>query len=225
MNRLVKTKQMSEALLVSLLLAFSGGFQDAYTYVVRDHVFANAQTGNIVLMSTNLMEGNISKGIHYLIPLISFLLGVILADIIREKHPDLVHHHWRQSVLLLEMLVLGVAGFVHNNVLSTSLVSFSCAMQVQAFRKVNRKAYASTMCIGNIRAGASWLTKYMLHRNSEDLVEASDYFLVILFFALGAGIGGVYSNCTMDIHGILWTLPILCICYMLMRVNLEKGNK
>ena len=121
--------------------------------------------------------------------------------------------------------MLGVAGFVHNNVLSTSLVSFSCAMHVQAFRKVNGKAYASTMCIGNMRAGASWLTKYILHRNSEDLVEASDYFLVILFFALGAGIGGVYSNRTMDIHGILWTLPILCICYMLMRVNLEKGNE
>lgn len=43
---------MSESLILNLLLAFSGGFQDAYTYIVRDNVFANAQTGNIVLMST-----------------------------------------------------------------------------------------------------------------------------------------------------------------------------
>ena len=47
---------MSESMLLNLLLAFRGGFQDAYTYIVRDKVFANAQTGNIVLMSTYLME-------------------------------------------------------------------------------------------------------------------------------------------------------------------------
>ena len=52
-RRLSGERQMSEAMIVSAFLAFSGGFQDAYTYIVRDHVFANAQTGNIVLMSTH----------------------------------------------------------------------------------------------------------------------------------------------------------------------------
>ena len=43
--------QTSETFLLSSLLALSGGFQDAYTYNVRDKVFSNAQTGNVVLMS------------------------------------------------------------------------------------------------------------------------------------------------------------------------------
>ena len=225
MKRLVQTKQMSEALLVSMLLAVSGGFQDAYTYVVRDHVFANAQTGNIVLMSTNLLEGNITKAMHYLVPLGFFLLGVIVADIVRDKHPEFEHHHWRQTIVLIEMGILALSGFIKNNTLANGLVSFSCAMQVEAFRKVNGKAYASTMCIGNMRSGASWLTKYMLHKDKKDLFTACDYFLVILFFAIGAGVGGVYCNKTMDIHAILWTLPILAICCILMSINLEKGNK
>ena len=45
--------QMSEAFVTSVFLALSGGFQDAYTYFTRQEVFSNAQTGNIVLMSTH----------------------------------------------------------------------------------------------------------------------------------------------------------------------------
>ena len=50
-------KQMSEAFCNSAFLALSGGFQDAYTYNTRDQVFANAQTGNVVLMSQHFMSG------------------------------------------------------------------------------------------------------------------------------------------------------------------------
>ena len=41
------------------ILAVSGGFMDAYSYMCRGEVFANAQTGNILLMSINLAKGNI----------------------------------------------------------------------------------------------------------------------------------------------------------------------
>ncbi len=50
--------QTSESFRLSALLSFSGGLQDAYTYNVRDGVFANAQTGNVVLMSQNFMLKN-----------------------------------------------------------------------------------------------------------------------------------------------------------------------
>ena len=41
-------KQMSESFLTAAFLSVSGGLQDMYTYISRGHVFANAQTGNIV---------------------------------------------------------------------------------------------------------------------------------------------------------------------------------
>ena len=43
--------QMSEAFITALFLSVSGGLQDVYTYLYRGKVFANAQTGNIVLMA------------------------------------------------------------------------------------------------------------------------------------------------------------------------------
>ena len=58
-GRLLSENQMSEAFINSMFLALSGGFQDAYTYNCRDEVFSNAQTGNVVLMSQNFLEGKL----------------------------------------------------------------------------------------------------------------------------------------------------------------------
>ena len=48
--------QMSEAFITALFLSVSGGLQDVYTYLYRGKVFANAQTGNIVLMAVKLPD-------------------------------------------------------------------------------------------------------------------------------------------------------------------------
>ena len=44
---------MSESSFLTAILAIVGGFLDAYSYLMRGHVFANAQTGNIVLFGVN----------------------------------------------------------------------------------------------------------------------------------------------------------------------------
>ena len=48
----------AERLLPVALLTLSGGLQDAYTYLCRGRVFANAQTGNIVLLGHSLCAGS-----------------------------------------------------------------------------------------------------------------------------------------------------------------------
>ena len=72
-------KQTSETFLLSAVISLSGGFQDAYTYNLRDNVFANAQTGNVVLMSQHFMQGQWAKGIHYLFPLLAFASGILIS--------------------------------------------------------------------------------------------------------------------------------------------------
>lgn len=83
-GRLLSENQMSEAFINSMFLALSGGFQDAYTYNCRDEVFSNAQTGNVVLMSQNFLEGNFTAGLRYLFPILFFAMGVFLAEISRS---------------------------------------------------------------------------------------------------------------------------------------------
>lgn len=72
--------QTSESFRLSAILSFSGGLQDAYTYNVRGNVFANAQTGNVVLMSQNFMMRNWNSGIRYMLSLISFAAGVFITE-------------------------------------------------------------------------------------------------------------------------------------------------
>ena len=215
--RTKKQIQMSETFINSAVLAVSGGFQDAYTYFTRDKVFSNAQTGNVVLMSQNFMTGNIVGGIKYLFPFLAFGLGVFVTEQINAKYKMAKKIHWRQLVLLIEIAILTIVGFMPEslNMAATVMVSFSCAMQVQAFRKVNGFAYASTMCIGNLRSGTDALSVYVRERNKEQLIKAFHYFGIIFFFALGAGIGGNLSV-SWGVHTIWVSLVILFISMGLM---------
>ena len=61
-----KKVQISESIELGILLALSGGFMDAYSYMCRGKVFANAQTGNILLLGINISERNWHMALHYL---------------------------------------------------------------------------------------------------------------------------------------------------------------
>jgi uncharacterized membrane protein YoaK (UPF0700 family) len=184
--------QMSEALLTAVFLSLSGGLQDAYTYIFRGGVFANAQTGNIVLLSVSLFDGEWTRALHYFVPVLAFALGVLVSELIRARFKAFERLHWRQLVLAGEIVLLFVVAFLPEelNMLANATVSFSCAMQVQAFRKVNGYAFASTMCIGNLRSGVESLCAYMRTGSREAGRKSSRYFGVIALFALGAGAGG-----------------------------------
>ena len=164
-------KQMSESFLTAAFLSVSGGLQDAYTYIFRGKVFANAQTGNIVLLSQSIIDKDFVRAIHYLVPLLFFALGIAIAECIHVKFQRIQHIHWRQLILVLEILLLLVVGFLPTrlNLLANAMVSFSCAMQVQSFRKVNGYAFASTMCIGNIRSGTDALCAFIRTRDKNTL--------------------------------------------------------
>ena len=169
LTQVLPEKQMSEAFINSIFLAMSGGFQDAYTYFTRGKVFSNAQTGNVVLMSQHFMMGEWKDGLKYLLPLLAFAFGVLAAERIQAQFRFARGLHWRQGILLLEIAILLIVGFLPQtlNMTATILVSFSRAMQVQAFRKVDGYSYASTMCIGNLRSGTASLSMYFRERRPE----------------------------------------------------------
>ena len=95
--------QMSDSLLTALFVVLSGGFQDAYTYVCRGKVFANAQTGNIVLMSTHLFDGHYGESLRYMIPIVAFLMGTFFAEAVHSRLKHYEKIHWRQIILACEI--------------------------------------------------------------------------------------------------------------------------
>ena len=191
-----KPKQMSESMILGVVLTLAGGFQDAYSYNCRGQVFANAQTGNIVLLGQNIASGNFQNALHYLFPLLAFLAGVYLSEWVRELCKSFQKLHWRQIVLAFEIVMLAIAGLLPQslNVVSNVLMSFACAMQVDSFRKFRGIPCATTMCIGNMRSGTELLCRYHITKDPELKRKSLHYYFIILVFAIGAAIGAVASQ-------------------------------
>ena len=215
--------QMSESLMTAAFIILSGGLQDAYTYLCRGKVFANAQTGNIVLLSAYLFEGEWRHSVRYLIPVLSFMLGIFAAECIHRRCKYTEKVHWRQIIIVLEIVLLFFVGFLPQevNTFANALVSFVCAMQVQTFRKVRGHAYASTMCIGNMRSGTEALCVYFHTHDREVLKKALTYFGVIGIFAVGAGLGSVLTARFAE-KGIWVSCALLIVSFFIMFIREEE---
>ena len=215
--------QMSDSFRAAICIILSGGFQDAYTYMCRGEVFANAQTGNIVLLSTALFRREWPVVLKYLIPVLSFLVGTAAAEEVHIRLKCYERLHWRQIILLGEIVLLLAVGFLPPSAeaLANALVSFVCAMQVQTFRKVRGHAYASTMCIGNMRSGTEALCVYFHTHDREVLCKALTYFGVIGLFAIGAGLGALLSA-HMAERGIWVSCALLAVSFFIMFIREEE---
>ena len=218
--------QMSDSFSTALFIILSGGLQDAYTYCCRDNVFANAQTGNIVLMSTHLFEGDWAGVFRYFVPVISFMAGIFVAEWGPPPLKGMGKGDRRQLVILAEIILLFCVGFLPQevNTFANALVSFVCAMQVQTFRKVRGHAYASTMCIGNMRSGTDALCAYFHTHDKKILQKSMTYFAVIGVFAVGAGFGSVLTK-QFGERGIWVSCILLTVSFLMMfvREDVEKA--
>lgn len=191
-----RSKQMSETHLLGVLLAVVGGFLDAYTYICRGHVFANAQTGNIVLLGIQLTEKNWGRALYYLMPILAFIMGILVCEALQTLFKWEKRIHWRQLSVLVELVCLTAAGFLplgKYDALVNIMISFVCALQVEAFRKMNGNSYATTMCTGNLRSATENLYIFLHTKDRQCLKNSLQYYNVILFFIMGAAAGSLLT--------------------------------
>ena len=210
LNEKIKEKQMSENFILGIMLALTGGFLDAYTYITRGGVFANAQTGNIVLMGINLAKGDFERVIHYVVPILAFALGILLSEIIKATLKKSRHMHWRQ--------IVAVCGFIPSgkgNTFVNVMVSFVCSLQVETFRVINGNTVATTMCTGNLRSGTELLFLGIKKKDKKITLRSLTYYGINLFFALGA-IAGAIATKFLDIKSIFIASVLLVIPFIMM---------
>lgn len=218
-------RQVSESFLTSGLLTAAGGFFDTYTFLARGGVFANAQTGNIVLLGISLIKGPRMTCLRYLLPIAAFSAGVIISHAIRDLLKTSGKLHWRQGMILIEMLLLATVALIPNgNTADTAaniLISFVCAIQFSTFRKSAGFASATTFCTGNLRSGSDALYRYWKSGNPDELKKIKNYFGLIAAFFAGILTGAV-SALLFKSPGILLSLPFPAAAFVLMFVDKEK---
>lgn len=213
----IKQQQMSDTLLVGALLSCAGGFLDAYTYLLRGKVFANAQTGNMVLFGINLFEKNVTGMFCYLLPIFFFFLGVLIAEIIKDRFKEKETIHWRQVILLIECIMLTATAFMPSSwdLIANSIISFVCSLQVEAFRKLHGSPYATTMCTGNLRSATWHFYTYTKNKEKISLVNSLRYFTIIGFFILGA-VAGAFLCEAFSLFSIFFAVLLLISTAILM---------
>lgn len=210
--------QMSESFRVGSLLAMVGGFLDVYTYITRDHVFANAQTGNIVLMGLNLAKGEIVTALSYFLPVVAFAAGILLTECIRCASKNFNLLHWRQIVVLLETMLLLIPAFSPSgpwDVAVNILISFVCAVQMESFRKIKGHAVVTTMCTGNLRSAMEQIFQYIRLKDPAARKTIFHYYTIILFFIVGA-VGGTYLTLLWGEKSIVCCSGLLAIAFVAM---------
>ena len=210
----IRLEKASESYIVGVLLAVTGGFLDVYTYVCRGGVFANAQTGNIVLLGISAADGNWEQIWSYVWPILAFMAGILLTEAVRKKYRYNPGLHWRQIVIALEFVVLLCIAFVPSGPwddMVNTLVSFVCSMQVESFRLLHGNAYATTMCTGNLRSATEQLFYYNINKDKKARNRSLQYYGIIFFFIVGAVVGTALTR-------MLLEKAVLVVCFLLLTV-------
>lgn len=206
-----------------ILLALVGGFLDAYTYQFRGGVFANAQTGNMVLLAISAANREYLKVIYYLIPILAFFFGVLVTLWVKNKVTRVKFTVWEHIIVLIEVILLFVIGFLPAGIpdaIVNVTVSFVCSMQVISFRKSGDLPYATTMCTGNLRSAAQNFFLYTQSKQKEAGQGFLVYVTIIVTFCVGAAMGSLLTD---FIGGkSVW---VCCVILMIVYVRISRSVK
>lgn len=213
MKKLQQRGFIYEWLEIGICLSVVGGFLDSYTFISRGGVFANAQTGNLVLMCLKLAGGEGVASLRYLIPIFFFMVGVLLTEHLKRiKRRGEDHFFGQCFVISAEVAALTVVGFLNEQVpdmLVNAMVSLVAAMQFNSFRKMEGLPFATAFCTGNLRSTTELIYAGFSRKDKKAFLNAFYYFLVILFFC-----GGVFAGA--HLTWLLGRYSIWCIAGFLL---------
>ncbi|NLK94096.1 MAG: DUF1275 domain-containing protein [Clostridiales bacterium] len=195
-EKIFRHRVTSESVRLGVLLATIGGFLDAYTYIGEGGVFANAQTGNLVIFGVSIAKGNFFEAVLSLLPIVAFIIGVWVSEYIRNNWTTGFLGFWENNILIIEGVILFIIGFLPKEISSafvTISISFVSSIQISSFRKLIDLPFSTTMCTGNLRSASQWLYMYFINRDKANKEKAIRYYTIILFFIIGALIGGILT--------------------------------
>ncbi|MEH7098078.1 YoaK family protein [Neobacillus vireti] len=207
----------SNSVRLGVLLALVGGFLDAYTFISRDGVFANAQTGNMVLLAVKAANRDWMGMLLYIPPVIAFILGVLISEIFKTPRVRHLVFSYRRSILILECLVLIFVGFLPSsvpNMVVTVSIAFVSSLQISTFNKLDRWAYNSTMTTGNLRTATQAAYLAIKEHNQEAKKQFQEFFFIISSFIFGA-LTGTFSTTYIGNRAIWIASCILIVALVL----------
>lgn len=212
-----------EQKLVYALLMASGGMMGAYTYVLRGGVFCNAQTANVLVMAISFGKGDWLGGLYFLIPISAYLLGAMVSEILPSPLKKLGFLRWDTYLILFEMGVLFLLGFVPLSVpcqIVQVTVNFIASMQYNTFRQAEGIPMATTFCTNHIRQIGVGMARALRKKDGTALRRGLIHGGMILAFFLGAAVQAFL--CGIFLEKAVWAalVPLGAASVKLVRADL-----
>jgi uncharacterized membrane protein YoaK (UPF0700 family) len=210
-----------ETVQVALLLAFAGGYLDAYTWIIHG-VMANAQTANLVLLWVYGTRGEWTRALHFVPPMLAFAAGIVIAACLRGATGE------RASAIstLIEIVLLVTVGILHNrlpDLAGTLGISFVAAMQTAIFTKVEGVACSSVMITGNLRQAIEGVFAAVSAGRQPGTLRRSGIFAALcVIFGIGAAVG---DYATKDIPDLALGLPVVALLIGLFRCETRSNEE
>lgn len=174
---------------IFILSALGMGAFNAYSYVFRGQSFASMETGNMMMFSYYLINGQYSVLYRYVIAVLSFTIGSVLLEFLRRKK---MHLYFR-TMLAIECVLVSVILFLPEGdlfiAIANGLGGFVGASHLQLFRTLDGYAVTTTMCTGNLRSLTNCVGEVMAEKNKKAYRGVFVYSTLILTFILGAMLG------------------------------------
>lgn len=209
--------------LFAVFISFSGGACDVYCHLHFNGLVAT-QTGNIVLLASDLSQENWISMLPKIVSLIAFTVGFLLGCWIKEKTTI---RHWRLYTLMPVIIVTGLIPLFSSqfHLLKISFLALVIGLLMLSFMgsEVEGNPYTIMMTSGNYRKMLNdwylYLTSFGRSKNLKR--NAQNYSLVVISFIFGAAtvafINHLFLNYSIWITTITFSLSFILKIYQIKR--------
>ena len=211
---------------LALFLTFCAGYVDAYTFIVRGNTLVAGQTGNVVFLSVGLIQHNVSDASAKVMTLLSFMMGVFLLTLYKEKLRIVKKPILSLIPLAVLSLIIGFVPQTVDNIYLVPPLAFCMGLVTTAFGEVSGIAYNNAFMTGNIKRTMLAFGDYFRTKHTPFLREGLIFVSLLSSFVFGV-IFSAYLTIYYQEKTILGVPIMMSIFYisMLFASWRKKGKK
>jgi uncharacterized membrane protein YoaK (UPF0700 family) len=208
-------------LLLAVLLSASAGAVDIIAFLQFDHVFVANMTGNTVFFASDVVAGQFPKAVHHLLPIVTFLAGVVIARfalIIANDQPD-----WPKigiCLILISALWTILAVVIPNlGAVLIPVLAFCMGAQNATLTRVDKIAVNTAFITGNLeKLGEAIASLFRKPGDRDERLKLQTVGWIWIAYTLGAA-GAAWAALHFGRHSLLLPSGLLCLSALLVFVT------
>ena len=207
---------------IHFTMAVIGGFIGVYGILIRQDLFGNSQTSNVIFIVISILGRKIFDFITRFFALLIYMAGTVIVVIWKKKIPYDVRY-FAIAVDFFSLIILGLLPRNMDPVIGLYPIFFSASDQWNVFAGVHGYNCSTIFSTNNIKQFTISSTEYLLEKDPKKKHRATFYGLTLLSFYFGVTLG-YFAVVLLDVKGAFLGLPIVLTALTLIRVSEHSIN-